>query len=131
MTVLEASLRNLVREEATAAAVKAIDAIPANPHTLEGSRDDIVRAIGEAARIEFARIRGASKHIGAEEERCGNSLELPARLDPQQIAHYRKRSIELAIAAGASPDNLMAIAEQCARFIVDGALDGKKWAPPA
>lgn len=129
MTVLESSLRNLVREEATSAALKAIEALPKDPETLTGNREEILRAIGEAARGEFARIRSASKTIAREEAYCNGYVDLAVRIPHEQMAHYREQAIKLAISAGATGDDVLPLAEKCARFIVDGAMDGKKREP--
>ncbi|MEZ5688714.1 MAG: hypothetical protein R3E21_08045 [Caenibius sp.] len=125
MTILEASLRNLVNEEATSAALKAVSAIPKDTETLAANRDAILEIIADAAAKQFGQLRLAAKHVAQEHMLRQNRAENPAPIHDDQLASYREAAIKLAISTGASGDDLVMIAAQFARFIIDGVMDGK------
>jgi|GEM_PF-3771367 len=122
MTVLEASLRKLVREEANSAAVETID------HVQEEIRDGLALIRGDLKAIaneEFAlSMRRLTTWSRMNVPRPEAVAEYPAQGEPgSSLIEWRQTALNMAMAI-TTGDELFPLAEKFARFLIDGCLDG-------
>lgn len=128
MSVLESSVRKLVREEAASAATETVD----------GLRQEVCDAL-LAIRGDIRTIASAELKLTAERlttwsrlnvPRPEGSAERPAdTLQAAEIVQWRLKAVELAQSIdgpGAETNALLASAEKLARFLIDGCLDGER-----
>ena len=131
MTILEASLRKLVKEEAVSAAVETLDAtIKAVPDILRPDelRRELIEIVGQISREQLSRLQTASLTLSRklEIQRKASPVDTPAGdVEYVKLADMRESAIRLAAQLEADPDNLFPLAEKIARFILNGEMDGK------
>lgn len=130
MSVLESSVRKLVREEATGAAIETLEAaIKSAPEILrpEELKIDILKTVQNVSREQLAAMASRSVALTRELEikRKSNPVETPAGdLLYEQLATMRHHAIALAVQIELDPDKIFATAEKIARFIINGELNG-------
>ncbi len=130
MSVLEASVRRLVREEATGAAIQTLEAaISAAPEIFrpDDLRRDILATVAEVSREQLATL--ASRSIALSRtldiKRKSSPVDTPAGdVDYVRLADMRESAIKLALQIETDPDRLFPLAAKIARFILNGELDG-------
>lgn len=121
MTMLEASLRKLVREEAASSALETVGAIQDEVRNQLGSiRADLNGIARDALSHQSARLATWARMNIPRPEAQAERPFIPR--DEADLARLRTEALQLAIAARSG--ELLADAERFARFIIDGCLDG-------
>lgn len=123
MSILEASVRKLVREEATGASVGTIE------HVREEIRDGLAMIRGDLKAIaneEFAlSMRRLTTWSRMNVPRPEAVAESPGPVtNSPSVIEWRKTALDMAMAV-ATGDDIIPTAEKFARFLIDGCLDGK------
>lgn len=128
MSELEASVRALVREEASSAARETVTTLQQEVRdTLGAMRGDIRTIAAAELQLSAERLSAWTRYNLPRPE---GVAERPAdTLGPVDVVQWRMKAIELAQSIEGPDADTSAIlesGEKLARFLIDGCLDGKR-----
>lgn len=126
MTMLEASLRKLVREEAVSAAVETVDVIREGVNEKLGEiRGDLKQIANGEFAIAMKRLTTWSRMNVPRPEGVSDQPMTFLQVGDGAIGQMRQAALELAAKHhGPDIDATLKAAEKFARFLIDGCLDG-------